>query len=345
MSELVSRRIQLDDTEDVMEYMYRQGFTDGLPVVPPTEEKVLALLKAAGVDHDLIIGAIPERNRIITAEKLAVNAVMAGCLEAFFPVVITAVKAMCDPAFGLHGPSASTAGAAILVIVNGPVAEQVGMNNGQNLFGPGRRANATIGRAISLAMLNLGGPEFDRSTLGHPGKFTYCIAEDETTAWVPLHVQRGFSPERSTVTVFAAEAPNQVQNHSASKGEEILMTIADRMTALGTFNMLGSCQCALVICQEHYQTLAAQGWDKKQVQQFLYEKARRPLSDLEPCGLVTRTQESGATEITAVPSPEDILLLVAGGEAGRFSAFIPGWSGINSSRAVTQEITGCAGGT
>ena len=162
MNNLAARRIELADSEDVMEYMYQQGWTDGLPVVPPTEQKVLAFLKEVNIKPDEVIGAIPERNRVFTAEKLAINAVMAGCLPVYFPVVLAAFRAMCEPAFGLHGPTASTAGAAILIIVNGPMAKQIGMKSGQNLFGPGNRANATIGRAVSLAMMNLGGAEFDR---------------------------------------------------------------------------------------------------------------------------------------------------------------------------------------
>jgi len=343
----MSRRIELNDAEDIIEYMYRQGWTDGLPVVPPTEAKVRAFLNEANLGPSEVIGAIPERNRVFTAEKLAINAVMAGCLPVYFPVVLAAIRAICDPAFGLHGPTASTAGTAILMMVNGPMAKQIGMNSGQNLFGPGNRANATIGRAVRLVIMNLGGMEFDRSTLGHPGKYTYCIAEDETTTWDPLHVLRGFAREQSAVTVLAAEAPNQVQNHTTAKAEQLLQTFADRMTALGTFNMLSATQCALIICKEHYQTLANQGWNKKQVQQFLYEHARRPLNDLKPCGLGTRKGKDTGTgaALTAVPAPEDILLLVAGGEAGRFSAYIPGWLGVSSSRAVTKEITTCSGGT
>jgi hypothetical protein len=345
---LRASRIELPDAIAAIEYYYQMGWTDGLPVIPPTEERVQEMLDMVDMAPDTVIGAIPERNRVFTAELVAINAVMAGCLPAYFPVVVAAVSAMCDPAFGLHGPSASTHGPAILIIVNGPVAQAIGMNAGQNLFGPGNRANATIGRAIRLLLINAGGSrEFDRSTLGHPGKYTYCIAEREDTAWEPLHVQRGYDRDVSTVTVFAAEGPNQINNHFALNAENILRTLADRMSGLGTFNMGGQAEMAVVLCPEHYHTLHEQGWNKRTVQEFLYEHAARPLSDLKKGGYLEQPvqPEDEHTLVRAVQSPEDILLLVAGGDAGRFSACIPGWFGTSISRAVTKAIREATCGT
>jgi len=345
---LMSHRIEVETAEQVVEAFYEKGWTDGLPVVPPTEEKVLAFLEAAGLVPDEILGSIPERNRVFTAEKVAINAVMAGCLPEYFPIVVAAVRGISRPEFGLHGVCASTAGSGILMVVNGPVAVACGLNNGQNLMGPGNRANATIGRAVRLVLYNLAGREFDRSTLGHPGKYTYCMAEIEIGSWTPLHVMRGFQKETSAVTLFAAEGPNQVQNHVALKPENILNTIADRMRALGSFNMGGDCECAVIICPEHHETLVKAGWTKEGVRDYLFENARRPLSDFKRGGLNELPPETGDEEkmVRAVSSPEQILLIMAGGGAGRFSACMPGWFSRHMSKAVTEPIgVSCAGET
>lgn len=345
---LMSHRLEIQNSEQVVETFYEKGWTDGLPVVPPTEEKVLAFLGAGGLAPDEILGAIPERNRVFTAEKVAINAVMAGCLPEYFPVVVAAVKGISRPEFGLHGVCASTAGSSILMVVNGPVAGACGMNSGQNLMGPGNRANATMGRALRLVLYNLAGREFDRSTLGHPGKYTYCISENETGLWTPLHVMRGAERETSAVTVFAAEGPNQIQNHVALKPENILNTVADRMRALGSFNMGGDCECAVIICPEHYQTLINEGWTKERVRGYLFENACRPLADLKRGGLNESSlePEDEAVMVRAVSSPDHILLIMAGGDAGRFSACMPGWFSRHMSRAVTEPVgVSCAGGT
>jgi hypothetical protein len=338
---LEAESIETMDALEAIELFFQKGWTDGLPIIPPTADRIQAMLDAVSMEPDTIIGSIPERSRLFTAEVAAINAVMAGCLPEYFPVVVTAISAMSDPAFGLHGPTASTHGPGILVIVNGPVIRGIGLNAGQNLFGPGNRANATIGRAIRLLLINAGGSrEFDRSTLGNPGKYSYCIAENEETDWLPLHVQRGFDRAESTVTVFACEGPNQMNSHSALKGESILLTLADRMSGLGTFNMGGQTEMAVVICPEHYRTLNEQGWEKEMVREFLYEHAVRPLSDLKKGGYIENPLEPGDEEIKvrAVQSPEDLILVVAGGAAGRFSACLPGWASKNACHSVTKTV-------
>lgn len=336
-TDLLSKRIELADPEQAMDYFFNMGWTDGLPVVPPTEQKVRTFLEAAHLDPQEILATIPERNRIFSAEKVAVNAVMAGCLPEYFPVVVAAVRAMGRPEFGLHGATASTAGVGLLMVINGPIVKQLGLNSGQNVLGPGNRANATIGRALRLILVNLGGKEFDRGTIGHPGKYTYCLAEDEDTLWEPLHVTRGLGKEVSAVTLLAAEGPNQVQNHIASKPENLLNTLADRMRALGSFHMGGDCEGAVIICKEHYQTLISAHWKKEDVKHYLYKQARRTLADLKRGGLIEApiVPEDEQAWVSAVSSPDHILLVVAGGEAGRFSAFIPGWAGRHMSKAVT----------
>ncbi|WP_246943544.1 hypothetical protein [Bacillus pinisoli] len=342
-----AEKIELEDALEAIEYYYNKGWTDGLPVVPPTEEKILAMLKSVNMTSDTVVGSIPERGRVFTAEIVAINAVMAGCLPGYFPVVMAAVQAMTDPKFGLHGPTASTHGASIMIIVNGPIASQIGMNSGGNAFGGSNRANATIGRAIRLLLINAGGaPEFDRATLGHPGKISFCFAEKETE-WTPLHVQRGFQKHDSTVTVFACEGPNQFQNHSALHAENILRTLADRMTALGTFNMGSDTEMAVTISPEHYRDLHGQGWTKETIQEFLCKHAKRSVADLKAGGLIEAPIEEADHRMFkhAVSAPDQILLTVAGGEAGRFSACMPGWFSSKQCQAITKSISVATGFT
>ena len=301
------------------------------------------MLDRANLDPEHLIGIEPVRIRRMTAEKLAVNAVMAGCLPDHFPLVCESFSAMLKEPFLLHGATASTGGCAVLVVINGPVREQLGMCGTFNVLGSSDRATTVIGRAIRLILCNLldARPgDLDRSTLGHPGKFSYCIAENETTEWQPLHIQKGYSQETSTVTVFAGEAPNQFQNHTAQKAESILLTLADRMAALGTFNINGHSEMAVVLCPEHYQTCQSQGWDKKKIQEFLQKHAFRTRAELIRGGILEEEvqPEDEKTKIYAVESPDDILLVVGGGDAGRFSACIPGWGSLHYCRSVTKPL-------
>ena len=214
-----------DDALEAIERGYELGWSDGLPVAPPTVARVAEFIGGAGRAPEEIIGELPERRRVITVEKAAANAVMAGCRPEYFPVILAAAEAMLDPVFNLVGPSSSMGGAAVLVIVNGPVAGQIGLNSRNNLFGPGNRANGTIGRAIRLILMNACAAIpglFDRSVIGHPGKYTYCIAEAEgETHWTPLHIERGFAPGDSAVTVFAGESPRQIRAVGAARGHSL----------------------------------------------------------------------------------------------------------------------------
>jgi hypothetical protein len=200
-------RHRVDGTlTDAIEFCYGQDWTDGLPVVPPTEALVEEMLEASGREPDDLLGEIPERGRVVTAEKAAVNAVLAGCLPSYAPVVMTAVEAICEPRFKLHGNQGSTGGSAVMLIVNGPVVGELGMNTGINALVSFNRANATIGRALRLIIRNVFGGKpgvFDRATLGWPGKYSFCVAEDEeVVGWVPLHEERGAAPDSSAVTLF-----------------------------------------------------------------------------------------------------------------------------------------------
>jgi hypothetical protein len=343
---LRSTRVEAADPLAAIETYFEKGWTDGLPIVPPTEEKIWAMLDTMGKQPEDILGEIPARARTITAEKLAINAVLAGCLPIYAPVLLAAVEALCDPLFSVHGPTASTSGMGILTIVNGPIASQIGMNAGENLFGPGWRANATIGRALRLLLRNVCGAVpgvLDRSCFGHPGKFTYCIAEDEThSPWTPLHAERGIPLEESAVTLFAGESPHQVANQLASDPEAILSTIADVMVAGGRLSLSGQ-QFVVIIAGEHRRRLIEHGWTKKDVRGWLHEHAVRSEEDLARAGRLpsAETATQAARKYPAVNDPDDILVVAAGGEAGGYSVVIPGWSGRLHSQAITKMIPPC----
>ena len=233
--QLSSRTYDADNISAVQELYHSNGWTDGLPIVPPTADAVQACLDWAMMPPDQLIGIEPVRGLAVTAEKLAINAVMAGCLPMHFPVVLTAWTAMMQDDFLMHGATASTGGCAVLVVLNGPIRLELGASGTFNALGNSDRATAVIGRAIRLCLINLMDVRpgaIDRSTLGHPGKFSYCVAEDEEdTTWLSLAEQRGIPKEASAVTVMAAGAPRQIMNEWTTKPEEILETFAAEMRA------------------------------------------------------------------------------------------------------------------
>ncbi len=340
-SRFASARLQFDSWLEVVEGYTERGWTDGLPIVPPTPELVGACLDAAEARASDILGTEPTKGRVITAEKVAVNAVMAGCKPEYFPVLVAAVEAMCEPQFNLHAISASTQGAAVLAVVNGPIAERLGINSGISAFGPGHRANAAIGRAIRLVIINATGSrsgEIDKATLGHPGKYTWCVSEAESVSpWEPLHADRGFGEDQSAVSLFAALSPIQVDNHAFQKPEEILVSFRDAMFAGGSG--WGQAEIVVVLCPEHVGNLERAGWSKRQVREFLHESARRPISEWRAAGRYI-TDDKGAPDdvLHSAESSDGITIVVAGGGAGAFSCVIPLWSGGAGSRSVTRAI-------
>lgn len=348
----MTRRVLRSDQTEVadpiaaIETYFENGWTDGLPVVPPTEELVWAMLDAMGRQPEEVLGEIPTRSRTITAEKLAINAILAGCLPAYAPVLLAVTEALCNPAFSVHGPTASTSGMGVLIIVNGPIAPQIGLNAGENLFGPGWRANATIGRALRLVLRNVCGTMpgiLDRSCFGHPGKFTFCIAEDESySPWMPLHVERGVPRDESAVTLFAGESPHQVANQSTSEPEAILATIADVMVSGGRLSLSGQ-QFVVVIGGQHRRYLVERGWSKKDVRTWLQARAVRSAEELIRAGRLDTDAAAGEAPrpYAAVADPDDILVVAAGGDTGGYSVVIPGWSGRFHSQAVTAMIPPC----
>ena len=337
---LASRRLEFDDASEAIEFYFDQGWTDGLPVVPPTVEKVRRFLGHAGRSPSEIVGTEPTKGRVITAEKVAINAVMAGCLPEYFPVVLAAVEAMSEPQFNCHAISVSTDGAAVLAVVNGPLAKELGLNSGVGVFGPGYRPNATIGRAIRLVVSNVTGAVpgvLSKSTLGHGGQYTWCIAEaEDASPWEPLHVERGLAADRSAVTVFAAAAPIQVVSHLANRPESILASFSDGMFVAGPDQE----EIIVVLCPENVEHLKSAGWSKRQVKEFLFEATRRRVSDWARVGEMSAEGSPEDPEALrgVTQSPDSITLVVAGGAAGPFSSIIRLWGGGSISRSVIREI-------
>jgi hypothetical protein len=327
----------------LIEAYYDAGYTDGLPVVPPSEKSVAAMLAAAGLRGDQVLGEIPSRNTQVSAEKAAINAVMAGCRPEYFPVVVAAVRGLCRPEFAYHGPASSTGGSAMVVIVNGPIARDLGINAGNNAFGQGQRPNATIGRAVRLIMMHVMNTRpglLDRATFGNPGKYSFCFAEWEADhPWEPLHVARGFAPHASTVTVYASNSLYQVYNQLAATPEPLLLCVADALANLGSPNLKGFNESLVVLGGEHTEVLRASGWSRRDVQRFLVEHARVRLADVKRAGrlpgAVTPADETTWRHV--FEAPEDILIVCAGGRAGSWSACLPGW-GKKWTRSVTIPI-------
>jgi hypothetical protein len=342
--QLVSRTYDVGDTHGVQELYHANGWTDGLPIVPPTADTVAACLQWAMVPPDQLVGIEPVRSVAITAEKLAVNAVMAGCLPMHFPVVFTAIAAMLQPEFLLHGATASTGGCAVFVVLNGPVRREIVAAGTFNALGNSDRATSVIGRAIRLALINIlevrpGG--IDRSTIGHPGKFSYCVAEDEDdSAWLPLSVQRGMPAESSAVTVMAAGAPRQIMNEWTTTPEEILETFAAEMRAnMRNYSIWGG-NYALIIPKQLRDHLQAAGWSKTDVAVFIQRRARIHRREWAKVGKRAVVRDRGDTEYAALDTPEQLLVVAAGGPAGGFGAVIPPWLG-DKSRAVTLPVGAC----
>jgi len=341
----------LPEDTDLVEWYYEQGFSDGLPVVPPTPAAIDAMVAALGGDPERVECRVPPRWGGLTRRILAINMVMAGCKPEYAPVVRAALLALSEPAFNLNGVQATTHMASPLLVVNGPIAREIGMNGGCNAFGSGNRANATIGRAIRLVLLNVGGGwpgELDKSTLGHPGKYTYAVAENEAESpLAPYHVEKGFKAAESTVFVIAAEAPHSVTNHVATDPEGILDSICSAMSTIAHNNAVSSGHCAVVLGPEHARTIAAAGWKRHDIRSYLWMYSGNLFGKLAfnhrygkvyNRNLPAWYKRELDSRIPVVPSPEHIHLFVIGGAAGRFSAFVPGWGHMSS--PVLRQIDG-----
>jgi hypothetical protein len=335
-----------DETDDDEELFFARGWTDGLPVVIPSAKKVARMIETSGRAASDKVGPIPPRWREATVEKLAINAVMAGCRPEYFPVVLAALDAALDPDCQLYGIQTATNTTAPMIIVNGPVAQRLDINSEGNLFGQGRRANATIGRALQLILRNIGGDipgQTDMSTHGQAGKFTFCMAEAEAESpWAPFHVDAGFAASDSTVTVVGASAPQNIFTYGCETGDDILEHLIGAMLGLGHNNIIFPTGPILVLSPEHAWTLARDGINRKDIQNAVFERARIPLARFAKRsveGLKHRRARwfdvvEDTEQIGVADRPSDVHVLVAGG-AGIHSLFIPT---AFSFRPVTRKI-------
>ena len=323
---------------------YERGWTDGLPVVPPEASRVEAMLAMEGRPPETVVASHPTTGIECSLLAAATNAVMAGCLPEFFPLVVAALEAANEPGFNFHASTASTGGSAPLLIVSGPVARDIGMNAAGNVFGAGNRANATIGRAMRLIVLNVFRMTpgiADQSTQGHPGKYSFCIAERaERNPWPPLHVELGYGEDISSVTVFAGAGFCNVENHGGNSAPAILECVADSMANLGCIT---SGQSVVVLSPEHAAIVADDGFSKDDVKRFLFEHGKRGVEAMRRVRkYVPREHErQGTAEVHRGMSAEDILVTVAGGDAGGHSAFIPSWSRTRASLMQSKPIGVC----
>lgn len=310
--------------------------SDGLPVVPPTASAVAEFVEMSGLPADEILGRFRPAESEVTVRQLATVGVMAGCKPSYMKVLVATAKALMDEEFDVWGVACSTKGSAPLVIINGPVREEIELNCRTNVFGPSFRANATIGRAVRLMILNFGKAypnDLDKATLGHSGRFSCCIGEDEEASpWTPVHVERGFAANDSTVTVFGGESMRLINIHY-NTAEAVLAGVLDVLSSISIYNnhnLIGRMPHVLVFAKEHRDLLHASGWTKQSIREFLYENAFLPEEQVRIA--------DGAADgpVRVLDRPEDVMIVAAGGHAGRFAGLIPGWSW--QSQPVTVKI-------
>ena len=341
---LQSRRLDLGDEEDDAEAMYERGWSDGLPLVPPTPARVVRMLAGTTRDPQDIVATIPPDLVECTVEKVAINAVMAGCRPEYLPVVLAAVEAACTDEFNMHGLLATTWFSGPVVIVNGPIAKAIGMNNGINALGPGNRANATIGRALQLVVRNVGGGrpgDVDRATLGQPGKYTCCFAEHEDAYWEPMHVERGYDATQNTVTLFAGEGVRGVVDQLSRTPESLTRSFAACLRATAHPKLPIAFDAMVIITPDHLRVYEEAGWSKAKFREELGALLQIPGAEMArgADGIDEGVPESLAG--VTLPKFRDggLLIAHAGGGAGLFSGIMGGWaSGKMGSEPVTREI-------
>ena len=343
---IAARRIAIGGGEDEHEAMFERGWSDGLPLVAPTEERVLRMLQGAARDPAEIVGLAPPDLAPATVEKIAINAVMAGCKPEYLPVVLAAVEAVLDEAFAMHGVLATTMYVGPVLVVNGKVRRTIGMNAAGNALGQGNRANATIGRAAQLVIRNVGGGrprEVDRATLGNPGKYTYCFAEDEEgSSWEPLSVERGLAPGISAVTAFAGYGLQGVVDQKSRTPESLSRSFAECLKSIFNVKLAPACDAILVVCPEHERTFREAGWSKQRLYDELYRLCEIQGEDLiaGARGIAEGGPATLAGKTVNKFRPGGLMVVRAGGGAGMFSGIIGGWaaSGGRGSSPVTKEV-------
>ena len=353
-SPIRARKIAIGSMDDEFEFMFDQGFSDGLPVIPPTPERVLRMLSGTKRDSQDVIAQMPPNMGEVTVEKVAINCVLAGCKPEYMPIVMAAVEAVVNDDFNIHGVMATTMGASPVLVVNGPIRDRVGMNSGIGALGQGNRANATIGRALRLIIRNIGGAKpggTERSTLGNPMKFTMCFAEwEEESNWEPLHVERGFQKGDSVVTAFAMHGgPVLTADEMSLTGEPLAGSIA-----LATQNILsekayGVTDCLLVVSPEHAMTFSRDDYQKSDIRRKIQEVTKRKRSELAvsgPSGVGMKPEimeripkELLQEEVSKFADENNIHIVVAGAKAGKFTARFDGWlTGPRGSKPVSRKI-------
>lgn len=342
---LRSRRIELATMEDEFEALFDRGVTDGLPVVPPTEARVLAMLEGTTLSPDDVVAVTPPDLVPCTVEKIAINAVMAGCKPEYLPWVITAVQAVCTDEFNIHGVLATTMPVGPVIICSGPGTRAIGMNSAGNVLGQGNRANLTIGRAVQLVIRNVGGGrpgEIDRATHGNPGKISFCFAEDtDQSPWTSLAQWRGAPSGVDALTVFAGEGPRCVVDQLARDPEPLAMSLAVGLRSVHHPKLPLAFDAVLVVGPEHARVFAEAGWDRERVLSELHARLQLPGSEIirGAGGMAEGVPERLADATLPKFRPEGILLVHAGGGAGLFSAIIGGWAnGAVGSQPVTREV-------
>ena len=339
---LASGTIAVEDSIEAINNLFiEKQWSDGLPIIPPTEQTVEKMLAGTKREPSDVVAVIPPCWGEATVEKIAINAVMAGCLPEYMPVIITAIEAMADNRFRLGEIQPTTHPVAPLIIVNGPIAKKLAINSKSGAFGPCWRANATIGRAIRLILLNIGGAypgKLDLSTQGQPSKYTYCVAEnEEDSPWEPLQVEKGFGTATSTVTVAAVENPHNINDPVAITGEELLISISSAVMNTGSNNVLfqeGSPVIAL--SPEHAATIAAGGFSKNAVRDYIYEKSRIPLKRFYPRAIEKHYSGWGENETVPITAhKEDLIIIVVGG-TGKHSAYLPAFIPPSITKAIEE---------
>lgn len=351
--DLASRIYDAADIESAVELCYEQNWTDGLPVVPPTRGAIERMLSYLQRDPSEVIGVVPPRNGVATVEKIAINCVMAGCKPEFVPVVIAAVEAMLEERFNLNGVQTTTHACAPLCMVSGPAVRTLGFNTREGALGHGCRASATIGRAVRLVLWNIGGGhpgEPCKTTLGHPGYFSFCVAEDaESNPWEALHVERGFDAQDTVVTVTATTAPHSVATGAGySPAEDVLYLLADAINSLGSNNITGG-DAVLVLGPMTARALAQAGLSKLQVKQEIMRLATRPVHEAKRRRSISPTHPMHWSHVVDasdpdalvpfVRHPENLVVLVTGGwgSGAGFCALCPGWGALGG-YTVSQRV-------
>ncbi len=342
---LRSRRIELADLDDEMELLFDRGFTDGLPVVPPTEARVLRMLTGTTRSPDDIVAVVPPDLVEVTVEKVAVNAVMAGCRPEHLPWVIAALEAICNDDFNIHGVLATTMPVGPVLICNGPGTKAIGMNGAGNALGQGNRANLTIGRAVQLVVRNVGGGrpgEVDRATHGNPGKISFCFAElEDDSPFTSLATSRGVPPGTNAITAFAGEGPRCVVDQIARDPDQLASTFAACLRTLHNPKLVLAFDVIVVMGPEHARVFADAGWDRERVLRELHARLQIPGAELiRGAGGIAEGIPEHLRDMTLPKFREDGILLVhAGGGAGLFSAIIGGWAnGAIGSKPVTRVV-------